>query len=175
MSEEIKFYTTKGPYGCFTNYSKHPVFLPEFNHGFATSEHAYQAYKFFPHRMDLVEKIYNDPSPKASGVIGRDPKNPMRSDWEQPISKSLILQYQNVLPEYFPDLELTKDLLMYVVLWHKALGNKDFKEILLGTGDAVIIEDSPIDGYWGNKDNGKNKLGKCLMLLRNHLRSVFAK
>jgi len=42
------------------------------------------------------------------------------------------------------------------------------KHILLKTKNAILIEDSPIDYYWGcGKDgSGKSRLGQLLMKLR---------
>ena len=172
--EDILFYTTKGEFGCFTNYSKHSVTIHGINYIFPTSEHAYQSFKFIPHRMDLVELIASDPSPKQSGVVGRNKSNPMRDDWEKPISKELVLQYQNVLPKYLADIELSKDLFMYVTLHYKFTQHEDIKKVLLSTGNRNIIENSKLDGYWGNFNDGQNKLGKMLMLLRSELRSSHA-
>ena len=46
-------------------------------------------------------------------------------------------------------------------------------EQLLGTGDAILIEDSQVDAFWGigKKGNGQNMLGKILMETREMLRS----
>ncbi len=54
---------------------------------------------------------------------------------------------------------------------------------LMATGDTVIVEASPYDRIWGigfdeahalsNKDRwGENKLGQCLMAVRDKIRSV---
>jgi ribA/ribD-fused uncharacterized protein len=42
----------------------------------------------------------------------------------------------------------------------------------LSTGDEEIVEDSPIDSYWGCGADGKgqNNLGKILMEVRSRLR-----
>lgn len=56
-------------------------------------------------------------------------------------------------------------------LWFKFRNNDNLKKMLLGTGDAVLVEDSPIDDYWGIGENGdgQNMLGKLLMELRSKL------
>jgi len=48
----------------------------------------------------------------------------------------------------------------------------EIREILLATGDEEIVENSPIDYYWGcGKDgSGKNMLGQILMEVREILR-----
>ncbi len=51
--------------------------------------------------------------------------------------------------------------------------NEDLKNILLETGDAILVEHTENDNYWGDggDGNGKNMLGKLLMELREELRS----
>ena len=46
------------------------------------------------------------------------------------------------------------------------------RELLLGTGDELIVENSPIDYYWGcgADGSGKNRLGEVLMTVREILR-----
>jgi N-glycosidase YbiA len=48
----------------------------------------------------------------------------------------------------------------------------DLKEILLGTGDALLIEHTTKDSYWGDggDGSGKNMLGQILMSVREELR-----
>ena len=48
----------------------------------------------------------------------------------------------------------------------------DLKAVLLGTGDAVLIEHTANDSYWadGGDGSGKNRLGLLLMRLREELR-----
>ncbi|WP_081589256.1 MULTISPECIES: NADAR family protein [Fischerella] len=48
----------------------------------------------------------------------------------------------------------------------------DIREILLSTGDEEIVENSPIDYYWGcgADGSGKNMLGIILMEVREILR-----
>ena len=41
----IHFYSTTGEYGCFSNFSRHPVFLK--GKRWPTSEHYFQAQKHF--------------------------------------------------------------------------------------------------------------------------------
>lgn len=53
----------------------------------------------------------------------------------------------------------------------KFTNHEDIKEILLSTGEDELVEDSPIDYYWGigADGTGKNMLGKLLMELRTDL------
>ena len=52
--------------------------------------------------------------------------------------------------------------------------NKDLRDILLSTGEAEIVEDSPYDYIWGIGKNGTghNLLGKILMSIRDYYNSI---
>jgi len=71
----------------------------------------------------------------------------------------------------FEDWEEVKDGIMLDALRLKFTQHSELKELLLSTGDEEIIEDSPIDSYWGcgSDGEGKNMLGKLLMKLRSEL------
>lgn len=81
--------------------------------------------------------------------MGRDRSHPLRTDWEQ-----------------------VKDEIMQQAVLQKFKTHGDICEILLATGDELIVENSPIDYYWGfGKDgSGKNRLGEILMAVREILR-----
>jgi ribA/ribD-fused uncharacterized protein len=81
--------------------------------------------------------------------MGRDRKHPLRSDWEQ-----------------------VKDDIMQQGVLRKFETHADIREILIATGDELIVENSPIDYYWGcGKDgSGKNRLGEILIAVREILR-----
>lgn len=52
--------------------------------------------------------------------------------------------------------------------------HKVLKELLLSTGDNLIIENSPYDNYWGigQTGDGLNQLGTALMRVRQILRNA---
>ena len=83
--------------------------------------------------------------------MGRDRKRPLRSDWEQ-----------------------VKDDIMKKVVLRKFKTHADIRQVLLSTGNELIVENSPIDYYWGcgADGSGKNKLGLILMEVRDFLREV---
>lgn len=74
-----------------------------------------------------------------------------------------------------PDWEQIKDDIMRKALLRKFETHGDIREILLSTGDAEIVENSPIDYYWGCGANGsgKNRLGIILMEVRDILRHTY--
>lgn len=145
MSEVINFYTTKGSYGCFSNFSRHRVYLK--GKWWDTSEHYFQAQKFAgtKHETD----VYNANGPSEAARMGRERSRPLRSDWEQ-----------------------VKDDIMREVVRAKFTQNKALKETLLSTGDAILVEHTTNDSYWGDGGNGsgKNMLGKILMEIREELK-----
>jgi ribA/ribD-fused uncharacterized protein len=81
--------------------------------------------------------------------MGRDRSRPLRKDWEQ-----------------------VKDDIMRKAVLRKFETHLEIREILLATGAEEIVENSPIDYYWGcGKDgSGKNMLGQILMEVREILR-----
>ena len=105
----IRFYKEFGEYGYLATYS---------NHGFLkdgifwkTSEHYYQAQKFFEPEVKL--KIANAETPKIASLIGRDRNLNLRSDWEE-----------------------IKQNVMYDAVYFKFKQNKDILKKLLDTGNA---------------------------------------
>lgn len=147
MNPPIYFYREREqPYGCFSNFSAHSFSLDELD--WATSEHYFQAQKFVgtPH----LEAVRQTKTPNDAAKMGRNRALPLRADWEQ-----------------------VKDDVMRKAVLQKFRNHADIREILLSTGDALLIENSPIDYYWGcGKDgSGKNKLGQVLGEVREILRA----
>jgi N-glycosidase YbiA len=141
----IHFYVEREkPYGCFSNFSPHGFMLE--NLYWSTSEHYFQAQKFIgtPH----LERVRQMRTPKDAARIGRDRALPLRPDWEQ-----------------------VKDAVMRKVVLQKFRTHADIREILLSTGEQLLVENSPIDFYWGcgNDGSGQNKLGQILMEVRGML------
>lgn len=143
----IYFYGTHDQYGCFSNFSPHGFELDKFY--WPTSEHYFQAQKFAgtPH----AEQIRQVKTPKDAAKMGRDRKRPLRSDWEQ-----------------------VKDDIMRKVVLCKFKTHTDIREVLLSTDNELIVENSPIDYYWGcgADGSGKNMLGVILMEVRDILRAL---
>ena len=142
----IYFYSTRGDYGCFSNFSYHGFELN--GEYWPTTEHYFQAQKFpnTPH-CDQIRQVK---TPKEAANMGRDRKRPLRPDWEQ-----------------------VKDDIMRNAVLCKFETHADIREILLATDDEKIVENAPGDYYWGcGKDgSGKNMLGQILMEVREILRS----
>jgi hypothetical protein len=142
----IYFYLEREkPYGCFSNFSPHGFMLDDWY--WSTSEHYFQAQKFVgtPH----LETIQQIKTPKEAANMGRQRSLPLRSDWNQ-----------------------VKDDVMRKAVLQKFKTHADIRDILLATGDEALVENSPIDYYWGcGKDgSGQNKLGLILGEVRDILR-----
>lgn len=142
----INFYSTTGEYGCFSNFSKHRVFLKGKN--WPTSEHYFQAQKFAGTEHET--EVGQAKTAMIAARMGRDRKRPLRRDWEA-----------------------VKETVMMEALRAKFTQHEDLREILLGTGDAKLVEHTANDSYWGDggDGSGKNRLGILLMRLRNELRA----
>jgi ribA/ribD-fused uncharacterized protein len=114
-------------------------------------ENLYQAAKFYPEHPELVDMMINAKSPEEAFDLGRKYRNFVRADW----FKINVDVMKSMLEDKFCD-------------------NEDMKKLLLGTGDRVLVENSPRDEFWGcgKNGNGKNKLGELLMEVRNELKKT---
>jgi len=141
----IYFYSTKGKYGAFSNFSRHPIFLDGFE--WKTTEHYFQANKFVSH-YDYHELRAID-TPTQVAKEGRSRSRPLRPDWEQ-----------------------VKDDVMQKCVMCKFQSYPELRELLLSTGNEELVEHTANDSYWadGGDGSGKNMLGKILMETRDYLR-----
>jgi ribA/ribD-fused uncharacterized protein len=140
----INFYRVGEPFGEFSNFAPFPIRLKDAT--WPTSEHYFQAQKFAgtPHE----EAIRSVRSAMTAAKIGRDRSLPLRSDWE-----------------------VAKDALMYEAVLAKFEQHPALRGLLLSTGDALIVEHTKNDPYWGDGGDGtgRNMLGHILMQVRKHL------
>lgn len=146
MSNVINFYRTGDAYGCFSNFSSHPIVI---GNTWPTSEHYFQAQKFLD--AELQEKIRLEPSPMIAARMGRNRQWPLRKDWDA-----------------------VKDDIMRDAVRAKVAQHVEVRETLLGTGDAVIVEHTTNDAYWGDggDGSGRNMLGRILMEIREEFRGA---
>ena len=144
----IYFYKVDEPYGCFSNFSPHPIQLEGIH--WPTVEHYYQAQKFVGTKDEkLISVIRNAQTPTEAAAIGRDPSHTLCLDWEQ---KKLQVMWQGVLKKF--------------------LTHTDIQTILLNTGEELLVENSDRDYFWGcgQDKTGENQLGKMLMKVRQEIR-----
>jgi hypothetical protein len=143
---QILFYRITDPYGEFSNFSPHPFALK--SKQWQTTEHYFQAQKFAG--TEHEEVVRQAKSPMIAARMGRSRERPLRPDWEA-----------------------AKDDVMRDALYAKFTQHPKLRDVLLATGDAVIIEHTKNDNYWGDggDGSGKNRLGELLMELRKELRT----
>lgn len=148
--DEILFYDKDQPYYSFTNFSPDPVEYK--GREYPTSEHLFQAMKFIEHRPNLAEHIRTHSKyPRDAFTEAQRLKLEIRSDW--------------------PEVKIQ---VMRNVLRLKFKQHPKLRKQLIGTGDAYLIEDSPVDSYWGigADKRGQNQLGKALMVIRKELQQI---
>jgi len=144
MTWTIYFYRTEDAYGCFSNFAAYPIELK--GKSWPTSEHYFQAQKFTG--TEHEEMVRLEPSPMIAARMGRDRKKPLRPDWEA-----------------------VKDQIMLEAVQAKFQQHPDLRTTLLGTADAILVEHTKNDAYWGDgpDGSGQNMLGRILMQVRQEL------
>lgn len=159
----IKFWRVLDKWGEFSNFYRRDVVVD--GRKWKSTEHYYQAMKFYPdatitlgteppslepYTITLHDYIAGLNRPREAADEGRRRDFPMRPDWDE-----------------------VKDDFMRRALRAK-FSEPDLRDLLLSTGDEIIIEDSPFDYYWGcgRDGSGKNMLGVLLMELREQLRTI---
>ena len=151
----IYFYKVNAAYGCFSNFSPHSIVVPTgyvdrlVEPKWATVEHYYQAHKFQGTKFEyLMAEIQAAPTPELAAKIGRDPAHQPHPEWD-----------------------LNKCAVMYSAIWQKFSHHLEIQQVLLETGSAEIVEDSPVDYFWGcgSDRSGQNQLGQILMQVRRDL------
>jgi N-glycosidase YbiA len=145
MQPVIHFYTTTGRYGCFSNFSRHPIKLG--GKTWPTSEHYSQAQKFAG--TEHEDEVRKASTAMIAARMGRDRRRPLRRDWDS-----------------------VKDRIMLDAVRAKFTQHEELHAVLLGTGDARLVEHTTNDSYWGDggDGSGKNRLGQILMQVRAELR-----
>lgn len=146
MTSEIRFYRAGDPYGEFSNFASFPIEVDGVI--WPTSEHYFQAQKFsdFAYREEICATI----SPMIAARLGRSRQHPIHPNWDA-----------------------IKDDVMRRALEAKFSQHPALKALLLGTGEALLIEHTSNDHYWadGGDGTGLNKLGLLLMELRASIRT----
>lgn len=147
----IMFYRSSGDYGYLSNLFRRKVKFE--NRVFRSSEDAYQFGK--PLEGMTAEWLISAPKPHlcamaAHGLMAFD----IRPDWQA------------------IKVDRMKDILRAKFSQHD-----DLKQKLIDTGDAILIEDSKTDNFWGCGRNmrGKNMLGNLLMQVREELKNAKTK
>ncbi|MBI2623827.1 MAG: NADAR family protein [Candidatus Liptonbacteria bacterium] len=142
--EAVYFFTPAfAPFDSFSAHATHVWGIT-----FPTAEHAYQWKKFSAADPEVAKAILAAPSPHAAKAIADKNKGKVPQSW-------------------FPG----RAAVMEEVFRAKAAQNKDVREALKRTGKRMIIENSPVDNFWGAGPNGKgeNVVGKIWMKIRDSI------
>eukprot|EP01059_Diplonema_ambulator_P007172 TRINITY_DN16680_c0_g1_i1.p1 TRINITY_DN16680_c0_g1~~TRINITY_DN16680_c0_g1_i1.p1 ORF type:complete len:206 (+),score=52.85 TRINITY_DN16680_c0_g1_i1:38-619(+) len=149
---KLWFYNQTRAYGCFSNFSPHPVVID--GHRYQTTEHYFQAMKFLGSEADMLD-VVKAASPSQAARIGRDRRRPLRKDWET-----------------------VKEDIMKKALLAKFTQHKSCQDTLLETAGLFLVEHTENDRYWADGGDhswdpstphsnlGKNRLGVLLTELR---------
>jgi N-glycosidase YbiA len=138
----IKFYRTRDAHGYLGNYYRARMFM--YGRWWNWNEAPYQSAK----TIVQAEKDAIWEATKANDTRLLGQKVTMRPDWDQ-----------------------VKRTIMKECCLAKFLQHADLRKQLIETGTEELIEDSPVDWYWGcGKDGtGQNVLGQVLMEIRAEL------
>ena len=147
----IRFYNRDEPYYEFTNFYPAPIDLD--GSTWPTTEHYFQAQKFIG--TSYPEMIRRFDRPRQAFDLSRNPtvSRWRRKDWE--------------------DIKID---VMRKALLAKFTQHKRLRQMLLSTGDNMLIEHTPYDKFWGDggDGNGENHLGLLLMEIRHDLKNLQA-
>lgn len=124
------------------NYSAHVVDI--WDRRFPTAEHAYH-WKKFEHNQLIADDIFSAISPEMAKQIAEQNKSSLSNSWH----------------------DMKRDI-MKEILIAKTIQHDDVRGALRRTSGREIIENSPVDSYWGigPDKNGHNEIGKIWMEIR---------
>lgn len=142
---EIRFYSHKNKYFEFSNFSRHPITIDGVL--YRTTEHYFQAMKFKNTHHAMYNSVVASTTPAIAKTLGGNRNVPIEPDWDK-----------------------KRDDIMRTAIEAKFSQHDELRKLLLSTGDAILVEDSPNDYYWGcgKTGTGKNRLGQLLMEYRDH-------
>lgn len=146
VKRTINFYSVVDEYGELSNFAEYPIRLD--GRRWPTTEHDFQAMKFAGSRH--AEQIRRASTPSLAARMGRERTRPLRRDWH-----SVRID------------------VMRRALRAKFTQHAGLRALLLGTGDARLVEHTTNDAFWGDGGDGRGQshLGRLLMALRGELRA----
>lgn len=145
--DTVYFYAQTDPFAEFSNFAPYGVVMRGL--WWRTVEHYFQSEKF----LDTAyrERIRQCSRPKDAKALGIARQVPIRGDWDA-----------------------VKDQIMFEAVMKKFTTHQVLAEMLLSTHERKIVENAPMDAYWGCGPDGlgQNKLGNILVAVRQRLRSI---
>jgi N-glycosidase YbiA len=167
MPKVINFYYADDIYGEFSNFYVRPITIDGVTWPVGTEQY-FHAMK--SEDESVQEHVRTQiTTPAKAKRYGKQVA--LRADWDSVVGTERLW-------DIFRDdrgivVERAKDHIMYTALVAKFTQHDDLRQILLSTGDAVLVEDTQgpgknADAYWGNgaTGDGQNKLGRMLMMIR---------
>jgi len=147
VTDEIGFYSKDGDHGFLSNFYPCQLVIEGFT--FPSAEHAYQWKR--AKTPELRNWIRVAPHARYAADAARS-----------------LRPYD--VAENWMEIRVAW---MRRVVWAKFEQNYELAKLLDGTGDAVLVEESPRDEFWGRKPDGtgKNMLGRILIGVRECLRN----
>ena len=141
---DIRFYHSDQPWGEFSNFSHHGIFIDGIN--WMTVEHYYQSQKFSDSK--IIDKIRLSKTPTLAKVTAREMKHLQINNWGE-----------------------LKEEVMLKALREKFHQHPELVRLLLSTGSNRLVESTSNDTYWGESVEGigQNRLGELLMMVRKEL------
>lgn len=141
----IYFFTPA--FHVFDSFSAHSINL--WGLKFSTAEHAFQWKKFSISAPEIAKEIIEAGSPE--------------------VAKNISLIHKDKMPDNWHEIKAS---VMEEIFRAKASQHEDVKERLKKTGKRQIIENSPVDNFWGlgPKGDGQNMVGKIWMKIRDELK-----
>jgi len=156
----LYFARDRGMFGFLSHFYPAPILLD--GEMWPTVEHYYQAQKSFNSTYRQV--IRDAATPGRAKRLAAPPGASRR------ISAQSWFRKNGALPR--PDWHEIKLEIMRRADLAKFTQHADLAELLLATNDAELVEDSPLEPYWGvgSDKQGLNWAGRVLMEIREKLR-----
>jgi len=166
-NNNIYFYEKNDPYYEFSNF-----YLCKFTYNgimYDSPEHAFQAAKFLhdkssPQEIEYSEIIRKANTPNISRILGLQ-KISGGYQWRIKLNGNIKKSIEEGV-KMREDWDSVKVQIMQEILLQKFSQNEHCKQLLMMTGDKILIENSPRDPFWGVP---LNMLGKTLMNVRKIL------
>ena len=152
--QQLTYETTAAVYffthafDALSNWSAHAVEL--WGQRFQTAEHAFQWRKFNGHEPDIASQVLAANSPWAAIQINKTAgQGRLPGDWHE-----------------------ARAGIMAEILRAKAAHHEDVRECLRRTNGKTIVENHPVDAFWGcgPAGDGQNMMGVLWMQVREELK-----
>ncbi len=162
---DVLFYHVGAAYEEFSNFyydKDNPVSLRIPPYGelrFPTAEHGYHFFKF-KYDEKLADQYLDE-------TLRNGPR--VALDWATKHNSRVDRRWHKRIDGRTDEYKVE---VMKILVRAKFSKNQKLKKLLLSTGNRRIVENSPIDDFWGLGPNGDgtNKLGMILMEIREELR-----